>query len=205
MTTPIISEDLSSTIVYTPEAKQGPRFFVPSDRYQELLPVLRGIQRKYPHTVVSVGAEVLGKIGAVFGPEDDLDVDREIVEKLGIRVPGKAGTVGQSSSPERAGPRRPDTTYPGVSHQPDLSKPTGRGRPPKYPFRNMTYVGDHFLAVGATRPKMQATGCNFLTKSGLRGVVEFSYIRVARGVLVVVSETADGKSRYEADGSGDNE
>jgi hypothetical protein len=93
----------------------------------------------------------------------------------------------------------PYTVVEGIEPQPPLQKPTGRGRPPKYPFRQMTRVGDHFLAVGASRPKMQATGCNFLTKSGLRGSLEFAYLRVRRGVLVVVVETADDTSRYEAD------
>lgn len=203
MTHRIIPEDLASSIVYTPAAKTGPRFFVPEDRYQELAPVLRRIKVKYPHIVVVAGVELMGRDGAMFGPEDDGPVEEEIVEKLGVTVPGSRPVSPITRFPEEDGRLTP--TYPGVTHQPDLARPVGRGRPPKYPFRNMTHVGDHFLAVGATRPKMQATGCNFLTKSGLRGVVEFSYIRVARGVLVVVSQTLDGRSRYEADGAGDDE
>jgi hypothetical protein len=93
----------------------------------------------------------------------------------------------------------PYTVQPGVEPQSPLQRPTGRGRPPKYPFRQLERVGDHFLAVGASRPKMQATGCNFLTKSGLRGTLEFAYVRVRRGVLVIVVETTDDTSRYEAD------
>jgi hypothetical protein len=199
----LIAEDLASSIVYTPSAKTGPRFFVPVERYRELKTWLDRVKIKYPHVLVVAGAEVLGQQGVAFGPEDDVPVDEEIVEKFGVRVPGRDPDTPVFSSPGTDGRLAP--TSPGTTHQPDLSRPTGRGRPPKYPFRNMTHVGDHFLAVGATRPKMQATGCNFLTKSGLRDVVEFQYLRVERGVLVVVSKTPDGRSRYEADGVGDHD
>lgn len=190
-----LPEDLSSSITYLPHVPEGPRFHVPEDKHEAMRPYFKGLVRAHPDVLVVSGFDdgefYTLRAGTAFGPRDDRDLEREICEKFGVR----------GAEPPEV-PRLADDPYtvvPGVEPQPPLQKPTGRGRPPKYPFRQMTRVGDHFLAVGATRPKMQQTGCNFLTKSGLRGSLEFNYIRVRRGVLVVVVETTDDTSRYEAD------
>lgn len=198
--TAILPEDLASHITYLPKVPEGPRFHVPEDKHEAMRPYFKGLVRAHPDVLVVPGFDdgefYTLRAGTAFGPKNDRAVELEICEKFGVRVPDH-DVLAPARSPVDVDD--PYTVDPAIEPQPPLQRPTGRGRPPKYPFRQMTKVGDHFLAVGATRPKMQQTGCNFLTKSGLRGSLEFAYLRVRRGVLVVVVETTDHTSRYEAD------
>jgi hypothetical protein len=187
-------EEIAPRLRYWPQG-QGPKFFVHKDDLNDLMPYLRGLCRKYPHVgthwpLIHMPGEGWGH---VFGPDDDVALDKEISAKFG--VPPSVGAPDASGLGPEASRKRPKDDVP-VNY--------GRGRPEKYHFKSLEKIGDSFLVLDGSLPHIRSAGCKYITRYRLDGVAKFEYIRTRVGILVVrtVSEddsVSDNVVSYHAD------